>query len=406
MIVDQVARPEHEGLRGRRIGELAAETGKAPFDCMIDLALSEELRTSFMPAPIGDDDASWKLRAKTWRDPRAIVGASDAGAHLDMIDTFAFSTRLLGAARERSLLPLEQAVQCLTDAPARLYGLRERGRLERGWHADVVVFDPARVASGPVHFRRGPPGRRRAPLRRGPRHRARARERGPDRARAEAHGRAPGDDPPLGPRHGDGGGARRAGGRGGARRAMSWLALDDPRERLLGRALRRQAELRPEAPFLRADARVYSFGEVNALANACAAGLRGLGVGRGDSVALLMESTPECVVVALGANKLGAVWVPANTDYKGVWLREALEGSRARVLVADAALLPRVAELGALPFEHVVVRGGAARPAAGDDPARASSSPARRRSPTTAPFTTATPPRCSGPRARRGAPRA
>ena len=158
MLVDQVARPEHEALRGRRIGELAAETGKTPFDCMVDLALSEELRTSFMPAPIGDDDASWKLRAKTWRDPRAIVGASDAGAHLDMIDTFAFSTRLLGAARERELLPLEQAVQCLTDAPARLYGLRERGRLECGWHADVVAFDPARVASGPVHFRQDLPG--------------------------------------------------------------------------------------------------------------------------------------------------------------------------------------------------------------------------------------------------------
>jgi N-acyl-D-aspartate/D-glutamate deacylase len=158
MIVDQVARPEHEGLRGRRIGELAAETGTAPFDCMLDLALAEELRTSFMPAPIGNDDASWKLRAKTWRDPRAVVGASDAGAHLDMIDTFAFSTRLLGEARDRGLLPLEQAVECLTDAPARLYGLRGRGRLALGHCADVVAFDPARVASGPVHFRRDLPG--------------------------------------------------------------------------------------------------------------------------------------------------------------------------------------------------------------------------------------------------------
>jgi N-acyl-D-aspartate/D-glutamate deacylase len=153
MIVDQVARPEHEGVRGRKIGELAAETGKAPFDAMLDLALADELRTSFMPAPIGNDDASWKLRARTWRDPRAIVGASDAGAHLDMIDTFAYSTRLLGEARERGLLPLEQAVECLTDAPARLYGIRERARLALGFHADVVVFDPARVASGPVYVR-------------------------------------------------------------------------------------------------------------------------------------------------------------------------------------------------------------------------------------------------------------
>jgi N-acyl-D-aspartate/D-glutamate deacylase len=158
MIVDQVARPEHEALRGRRVGELAAESGKAPFDCMLDLALAEELRTSFMPAPIGNDDASWELRANTWRDPRAVVGASDAGAHLDMIDTFAFSTRLLGEARERGLLPLEQAVQCLTDAPARLYGLRGRGRLEPGACADVVAFDPARVASGPIGFRHDLPG--------------------------------------------------------------------------------------------------------------------------------------------------------------------------------------------------------------------------------------------------------
>jgi N-acyl-D-aspartate/D-glutamate deacylase len=153
MIVDQVARVEHESLRGRKIGEIALELGKTPFDCLLDLALAEELRTSFMPAAIGDDAASWQLRAKTWRDPRAVVGASDAGAHLDMIDTFAFSTVLLGEARERALLPLEEAVRLLTDVPARLYGLRDRGRLCEGARADLVVFDAARVARGPVHFR-------------------------------------------------------------------------------------------------------------------------------------------------------------------------------------------------------------------------------------------------------------
>jgi N-acyl-D-aspartate/D-glutamate deacylase len=158
MIVDQVDRPEHAGLRGRKIGEIAAERGQAPFDCLLDLAISEDLRTSFMPAPAGDDDASWRLRAKTWRDSRAVVGASDAGAHLDMIDTFAFSTVLLGNARDRSLAPVEEAVRFLTDVPARLYGLRGRGRLAPGGCADVVVFDPERVASGPVHVRYDLPG--------------------------------------------------------------------------------------------------------------------------------------------------------------------------------------------------------------------------------------------------------
>jgi N-acyl-D-aspartate/D-glutamate deacylase len=158
LVVDQVERPEHAALRGRKIGEIAKERGQSPFDCLLDLAISEDLLTSFMPSVIGDDDASWRIRAKTWRDPRAVVGASDAGAHLDMIDTFAFSTVLLGNARERDLVPVEEAVRLLSDVPARLYGLRERGRLAPGWRADVVVFDPERVASGPVHTRYDLPG--------------------------------------------------------------------------------------------------------------------------------------------------------------------------------------------------------------------------------------------------------
>ena len=158
MIVDQVARPENDVLRGRKIGEIAEGLGKEPFDCLLDLAIAEDLETSFMPAPIGDDDASWKLRASVWRDPRAVVGASDAGAHLDMIDTFAFSTVLLGNARERELVPVEEAVRLLTDVPARLYGIKDRGRLCAGACADVVIFDPASVASGPVHTRHDLPG--------------------------------------------------------------------------------------------------------------------------------------------------------------------------------------------------------------------------------------------------------
>jgi N-acyl-D-aspartate/D-glutamate deacylase len=153
LIVDQVARPEHEMLRGRKIGEIAEGLGKEPFDCLLDLAIAEDLLTSFMPSPLGDDDASWKLRSQVWRDPRAVVGASDAGAHLDMIDTFAFSTVLLGNARKRELIPMEEAVRLLTDVPAKLYGLRDRGRLAEGAIADVVIFDPASVASGPVYVR-------------------------------------------------------------------------------------------------------------------------------------------------------------------------------------------------------------------------------------------------------------
>lgn len=145
--------------RGQTVGAVAKERGVAPFDALLDLALADDLRTSFKPALGGDDEASWKLRAEVWRDPRVMIGASDAGAHLDMIDTFTATTALLGpAVRDRGLLELEAAVHHLTDRPARFYGLRERGRLAAGWRADVVVFDPATVGPGPIHTRRDLPG--------------------------------------------------------------------------------------------------------------------------------------------------------------------------------------------------------------------------------------------------------
>jgi N-acyl-D-aspartate/D-glutamate deacylase len=145
--------PENEGLTGRTVGDVARERGGDPFEVLLDVAVADELRTVILPPATGDDAESWRLRAAVWRDPRAVVGASDAGAHLDMLATFMYTTSLLAAARRHELLSLEEAVRLLTDVPARLYGLRDRGRLVEGSSADVVVFDAARVAPGPVHTR-------------------------------------------------------------------------------------------------------------------------------------------------------------------------------------------------------------------------------------------------------------
>ena len=143
---------------------------------------------------------------------------------------------------------------------------------------------------------------------------------------------------------------------------MNKLDLENQASCVLGALLRRQAEAIPDATYLMAGEDRYSFGRVNELANSYAAGLREFGVGAGDTVALFMGSSPECVLTTLGVNKLGAIWVPTNTDYRGEWLRGTLEDSRARILVVDAELLPRVAALGPeLPFERIVVRGGASQ---------------------------------------------
>lgn len=139
---------------------------------------------------------------------------------------------------------------------------------------------------------------------------------------------------------------------------MHWLELESPEERVLGKILRRQGEEIPDRPYLMAGNDRYTYGQVNRLANSYAAGLAKLGLGRGDTLNFLMKGCKEFVFSTFGAMKLGAIWVPTNVDYKGDWLRNGLLDSRARVLVVDAALVPRVAEVwDGLPFEHVIVRG-------------------------------------------------
>jgi N-acyl-D-aspartate/D-glutamate deacylase len=145
--------PENQGLSGRTVADVAAERGTDPFDALLDIVVTDDLRTVLRPPARGDDQESWRLRSEVWRDPRVVVGASDAGAHLDMLATFSYSTSLLAASRAHDLVPLEEAVHLLTDVQARLYGIRDRGRLAEGGHADVVVFDADRVAPGPVHTR-------------------------------------------------------------------------------------------------------------------------------------------------------------------------------------------------------------------------------------------------------------
>jgi N-acyl-D-aspartate/D-glutamate deacylase len=157
--IEETFAPEQKGLAGRVVGDIARERGADPFDTMLDIVVADGLQTTLVPAEIGGDDESMKRRAEAWRDPRVVLGASDAGAHLDMLAFFIYTTDLLGrSVRERQLLSLEEAIRLISDVPARLYGLRDRGRVEVGAYADLVVFDADTVAPGPVVTRDDLPG--------------------------------------------------------------------------------------------------------------------------------------------------------------------------------------------------------------------------------------------------------
>ena len=155
--------PETEPLVGLTLVEAAARRGGDPVDVVLDLVVPERLPLTVMLPTIvpslGASDEGWRARAEIWRDERVLVGGSDAGAHLDLMCHANYPTVMLGqSVRRRGLLPIEEAVRLMTDAPARLFGLRERGRVQEGWHADLVVFDPETVDSGPSLSRHDLPG--------------------------------------------------------------------------------------------------------------------------------------------------------------------------------------------------------------------------------------------------------
>jgi N-acyl-D-aspartate/D-glutamate deacylase len=158
LLIDETFAPQNKAYEGRSVGDVATERGQDAFDALLDIVIDDDLRTGLRP-PIPESEADWELKADVWRDPRTIVGGSDAGAHLDVMCGAIYSTSLLGeGVRKRHLLSWEEAVHQLTDVPARLYGLRDRGRLTPGSFADVVIFDPDRVGQLPERTRNDLPG--------------------------------------------------------------------------------------------------------------------------------------------------------------------------------------------------------------------------------------------------------
>ncbi len=154
LIIVETFADENADATGRSVGEIAAARGGQPFDTLLDIVIADQLRTGLSPPLTGDDAADWRARAEVWRHPGAVIGGSDAGAHLDMMCGAIYTTSLLGrGVREHQVVTLEEAVRLITDVPARFYGLTERGRIAPGWHADLVMFDPATIDHGPERTR-------------------------------------------------------------------------------------------------------------------------------------------------------------------------------------------------------------------------------------------------------------
>lgn len=142
--VKKAARAEHQNLEGKSIANLAAEQRKPPIDALLDLALAENLETTFEDSTTQGDDQAVK---EIFSHPNVLLGQSDAGAHVASGNPgFGYATLMLADwVRERKLMSLEAAIQKLTFLPASIFGMHDRGLLRRGLAADLFVFDPKEI---------------------------------------------------------------------------------------------------------------------------------------------------------------------------------------------------------------------------------------------------------------------
>ena len=139
----------HPETDGRRLVDVAAERGADPFDVLLDLTLDDPDLSMRVRTILANDDP--EAVAALLADEHCTLGLSDAGAHVGQLCDAPQATDFLGNwVRDRSVVSLEEGVHKLTQVQADIYGITDRGVLAEGMWADVVVFDPATVAPGPV----------------------------------------------------------------------------------------------------------------------------------------------------------------------------------------------------------------------------------------------------------------
>jgi crotonobetaine/carnitine-CoA ligase len=115
------------------------------------------------------------------------------------------------------------------------------------------------------------------------------------------------------------------------------------RERVMGQVVADKAALHGDRTFVQFEDRRYSYRDMDVLSNRIANGLMQMGVTKGTHVAFMLDNKPEIILIYFALSKLGAIAVPLNTAAKGELLAYYLTQSDSEMVIADAALIERIA---------------------------------------------------------------
>ena len=136
------------GYVGRRLADVAAEMGVDWVDAAIEILLMTEGAAGMVVFMMAEENVALQLQ-QPWIKIGTDAGGHDPDSATGMVHPRSYGTypRILGRyVRDEGVITLEDAVRKMTSAVAIRLSIQDRGLLEVGMYADVVVFDPATVA--------------------------------------------------------------------------------------------------------------------------------------------------------------------------------------------------------------------------------------------------------------------
>tara|TARA_B110000211_G_C14077447_1_gene552858 strand:+ start:1310 stop:3031 length:1722 start_codon:yes stop_codon:yes gene_type:complete len=139
MLIAETKMPANSAYEGFTVGEVAARENKHPVDTMLDLAISEDLKTVFTRTP---PETKMEVMREVINHPYILPGLSDGGAHMKFLTTGRYPTDFISRlVRENALMDLEEAHWRLSGYSANAAGFTDRGFLREGAPADIIVYD-------------------------------------------------------------------------------------------------------------------------------------------------------------------------------------------------------------------------------------------------------------------------
>ena len=147
VLITNLRAPENQQYIGKRLSEIAQMKHEDYLDAAMDLILSEHSRVETTYFLMSEDNVKLQLQ-QPWIKIGTDAGGPDPDSVRALVHprTFGNYPRILGKyVRDEHVLPLEDAIRKMTSAVADRLSIRDRGLLEPGMFADVVVFDPATI---------------------------------------------------------------------------------------------------------------------------------------------------------------------------------------------------------------------------------------------------------------------